>query len=101
MQLQNTGVIYLALVCGFIHLFSENSIAEHGELLLKADIMAVFAHPDDETGMATTLAHYALLEHKRIVNVYCTRGEGGGNMVGRHWGPALGLLRESRTRREY
>lgn len=95
MQLQNTGVIYLVLVCGFIHLFSENSIAEQGEVLLKADIMAVFAHPDDETGMATTLAHYALLDHKKIVNVYCTRGEGGGNMVGRHWGPALGLLRES------
>ena len=58
----------------------------------------MFAHPDDETGAATTLAHYALVEGKRLVNVYATRGEGGGNMVGRQWGPSLGLLRESELR---
>lgn len=69
-----------------------------GEALLKTDILAVFAHPDDETGMATTLAHYAHVLNKRITHVYATRGEGGGNMVGRHWGPALGLLRESELR---
>lgn len=69
-----------------------------GSDLLKTDILAVFAHPDDETGMATTLAHYAHIGNKRIANVYCTRGEGGGNMVGRQWGPSLGILRESELR---
>ncbi len=70
----------------------------NGDALLKTDLLNVFAHPDDETGMATTLAHYALVENKRVVNVYCTRGEGGGNMVTRHWGPSLGILRESELR---
>jgi LmbE family N-acetylglucosaminyl deacetylase len=66
--------------------------------LLKTDILGVFAHPDDETGMAATLASYALGRHSRIAHVYCTRGEGGGNMVGTHLGPALGVLRETELR---
>jgi LmbE family N-acetylglucosaminyl deacetylase len=69
-----------------------------GAALLKTDILAVFAHPDDETGMATTLAHYAHVEGRHVTNVYCTRGEGGGNMVGRQWGPSLGILREAELR---
>jgi LmbE family N-acetylglucosaminyl deacetylase len=74
------------------------SSSPQGADLLKADMLVVFAHPDDETGMAPTLAHYALGENRRIVAVYATRGEGGGNMVGRQGGPALGLLRESELR---
>ena len=71
---------------------------DQGADLLKTDILGVFAHPDDETGMAATLAAYALGRHSRIANVYCTRGEGGGNMVGTHLGPALGVLRETELR---
>ena len=69
-----------------------------GADLIKTDILGVFAHPDDETGMAATLAAYGLGQKARIVNVYCTRGEGGGNMVGTHLGPALGILREAELR---
>jgi LmbE family N-acetylglucosaminyl deacetylase len=69
-----------------------------GSALLKTDILGVFAHPDDETGVASTLAHYALGEGKTIVNTYCTRGEGGGNMVGTQYGPSLGVLREIELR---
>ena len=69
-----------------------------GNALLKTDILGVFAHPDDETGVASTLAHYALGEGKTIVNAYCTRGEGGGNMVGTQYGPSLGVLRELELR---
>lgn len=83
---------------GIVLCLGQSVPALEGEDLLKSDILAVFAHPDDETGMASTLAHYAHIGNKRIVNVYCTRGEGGGNMVGRHWGPALGILRESELR---
>ncbi len=72
--------------------------AKQGAVLLKTDIMGVFAHPDDETGMAATLASYALGQGTVIANVYCTRGEGGGNMVGTHLGPALGILREAELR---
>lgn len=68
---------------------------KQGEALLKTDIMAVFAHPDDETGAAATLAAYALGKDKVVANVYCTRGEGGGNNVGTQWGAALGILRET------
>src|SRR5438876_12384787 len=68
---------------------------KQGDALIKTDVMAVFAHPDDETGAAATLAAYALGNGKVVANVYCTRGEGGGNMVGTQWGPALGILREA------
>lgn len=69
-----------------------------GAALLKTDIMGVFAHPDDETGMAATLARYALGQTSVVANVYCTRGEGGGNMVGTQSGAALGALREAELR---
>ena len=71
---------------------------KQGAALLKTDILGVFAHPDDETGMATTLAHYALGRQKVVANVYCTRGEGGGNMVGTQAAQALGVLREAELR---
>lgn len=71
---------------------------KQGTALLKTDIMGVFAHPDDETGMAATLAHYALGKGSVVANVYCTRGEGGGNMVGTQSGAALGALREAELR---
>lgn len=71
---------------------------KQGAALLKTDIMGIFAHPDDETGMAATLAYYALGRTSVVVNVYCTRGEGGGNMVGTQWGASLGVLRETELR---
>ena len=69
-----------------------------GAALLKTDILAVLAHPDDEVMMAATIARYALVDGKTVAHVYCTRGEGGGNMVGTQWGPALGILREQELR---
>ena len=71
---------------------------KQGAALLKTDIMGVFAHPDDETGMAATLACYALGRTSVVANIYCTRGEGGGNMVGTQGGAALGALREAELR---
>jgi LmbE family N-acetylglucosaminyl deacetylase len=75
-----------------------NADPKQGAALLKTDIMAVFAHPDDETGMAATLASYAHGKKSLVANVYCTRGEGGGNMVGTQAGAALGALREAELR---
>jgi LmbE family N-acetylglucosaminyl deacetylase len=69
-----------------------------GAALLKTDLMGVFAHPDDETGMAATLAYYAKGRNAVLANAYCTRGEGGGNMVGTQWGASLGALREAELR---
>ena len=77
---------------------SSTTNPKQGASLLKTDIMGVFAHPDDETGMAATLARYALGQTSVVANVYCTRGEGGGNMVGTQSGAALGALREAELR---
>jgi len=74
------------------------ALPKQGAALLKTDIMAVFAHPDDETGVAGALAWYARGKGGVVANVYCTRGEGGGNMVGTQWGAALGVLREAELR---
>jgi LmbE family N-acetylglucosaminyl deacetylase len=71
---------------------------KQGAALLKTDVMGVFAHPDDETGVAATLAYYAHGRNAVVANVYCTRGEGGGNMVGTQWGTSLGVLREAELR---
>ena len=71
---------------------------KRGAELLKTDILGVFAHPDDETGVAATLATYGLGKSNVVANVYCTRGEGGGNMVGTQWGQSLGVLREAELR---
>ncbi len=95
--MKQTGELRL-IACATLLLspaFAQDQDPPQGAALLKTDILCVLAHPDDETGMAATLAHYAHGQDKRIANVYCTRGEGGGNMVGTHWGPALGILRES------
>ena len=69
-----------------------------GAELLITDLMGVFAHPDDETGMGATLCYYALGRSNVVANVYCTRGEGGGNMVGTQSGAALAVLREAELR---
>jgi LmbE family N-acetylglucosaminyl deacetylase len=71
---------------------------KQGDALLKTDVLCVFAHPDDETGVAGTLAFYALGKGAVVANVYCTRGEGGGNMVGTQSAAALGILREAELR---
>src|SRR5260221_14163564 len=64
-----------------------------GAEVLKTNLLFVGAHPDDETGCAATLARYAVGKGLAVAGVYCTRGEGGGNMVGTQSGRALGLLR--------
>jgi LmbE family N-acetylglucosaminyl deacetylase len=66
--------------------------------LLKTDVLGVFAHPDDETGLAPLIADLTHRQHRSVAHAYCTRGEGGGNMVGTQYGPSLGLLREAELR---
>lgn len=85
-------------ICLFTCLIGNAQENLQGNALLKADILGVFAHPDDETGMASTLARYALGQDKTIIHAYCTRGEGGGNMVGTHYGSSLGIMRELELR---
>ena len=64
---------------------------------LKADILLVVAHPDDETGVSAYLAKL-LDQHKRIEVVYLTHGEAGHNNMGPERGPSLGVVRETEVR---
>jgi LmbE family N-acetylglucosaminyl deacetylase len=64
---------------------------------LKADILLVVAHPDDETGVSAYLAKL-LDQHNRIEVVYLTHGEAGHNNMGPERGISLGAVRETEVR---
>jgi LmbE family N-acetylglucosaminyl deacetylase len=86
------------MVVAIMSWFASASEAQVRAEALKVDLLGVFAHPDDEIGVASTFAYYALGQGKVVAAVYCTRGEGGGNMVGTQSGEALGILREAEVR---
>ena len=65
---------------------------------MKADILVVVAHPDDEGGVTPYLARAIYDQHKRVVVVFATRGGSGGNDYTREHGPALGDIREQEAR---
>ena len=67
--------------------------------LLKVNIVFVGAHPDDDSTSTATLARYGLDEGAKTAVITATRGEGGGNSVGRQLGASLGILRESEERK--
>lgn len=68
------------------------------ELRMKADILLVVAHPDDEGGVTPYLARAVYDEHKRVAVVFATRGGSGGNDYSREHGPALADIREQEAR---
>jgi LmbE family N-acetylglucosaminyl deacetylase len=65
---------------------------------MKADILVVVAHPDDEGGVTPYLARAIYDEHKRVAVVFATRGGSGGNDYTREHGPALADIREQEAR---
>ena len=64
---------------------------------LKADVLLIVAHPDDETGVSAYLAQL-LDQGKRVAAVYTTHGEAGHNNMGDERGPSLGVAREMELR---
>jgi len=64
---------------------------------LKADVLLIVAHPDDETAVSSYLAQL-LDQGKRAAAVYLTHGEAGHNNMGRERGPSLGAAREMELR---
>ena len=64
---------------------------------IKADLLLIVAHPDDETGVSAYLAQL-LDQGKRVAAVYLTHGEAGHNNMGRERGPSLGVVREMELR---
>src|SRR5262252_8111516 len=65
---------------------------------MKADILVVVAHPDDEGGVTPYLARAIYDQHKRVAVVFLTRGGSGGNDYSREHGPALADIREQEAR---
>jgi LmbE family N-acetylglucosaminyl deacetylase len=65
---------------------------------LKADILVVVAHPDDETLVDAYLAREVYDEHKRVAVVFGTHGEGSINEVGPEQAMAMGNIREMEGR---
>lgn len=65
---------------------------------LKADILVVVAHPDDETLVSAYLARAINDEHKRVALVYGTHGDGGNNEIGPEQALAMGQIREFEAR---
>src|SRR5437868_842051 len=64
---------------------------------MKADVLLIVAHPDDETGVSGYLAQL-LDQGKRVAAVYLTHGEAGHNNMGRERAVSLGLAREMELR---
>lgn len=66
---------------------------------MKADILLIVAHPDDDTAASTYLARAVFEEHKRVAVLFTTRGNSGPNAVGMEQSKALSDLREIEARR--
>ena len=64
---------------------------------MKADVLLIVAHPDDETGVSAYLAQL-LDQGKRVAAVYLTHGEAGHNNMGRERAKSLGAVREMELR---
>ena len=65
---------------------------------LKADILVIVAHADDDTLLFGYLARAIYDEHKRVAVIYTTVGDHGENRVGYEQGAALALVREMEAR---
>lgn len=72
--------------------------AATSEDAVKVDLLFIGAHPDDESTATATLARYVLDHGARAAVITATRGEGGGNAIGRELGPSLGILRDYEER---
>ncbi|GMU55025.1 MAG: LmbE-like protein [Candidatus Xenobia bacterium] len=62
-------------------------------------MLFVGAHPDDDSGVTATLSTWIEQGKARAAVITLSRGEGGGNALGREQGQALGRLREDEERR--
>ncbi|MCC6805253.1 MAG: PIG-L family deacetylase, partial [Anaerolineae bacterium] len=91
----------LAIFLGSVSVMAQDApapVAPTSTDLLKVNILFVGAHPDDDSAAVGTLARYGLDHGAQTGVITATRGEGGGNSIGRELGPSLGILREAEER---
>jgi LmbE family N-acetylglucosaminyl deacetylase len=62
---------------------------------LKADLLLLVAHPDDDTLAGAYLARAVREEKRRVAVVFMTSGDSGGNQAGAERGPSLGVIRRT------
>jgi LmbE family N-acetylglucosaminyl deacetylase len=92
-------VALLFVVSLSVTLFSQTpQIVRRPDERMKADILVVVAHPDDEGGVTPYLARAIYDLHKRVAVVFATRGGSGGNDYSREHGSALANIREIEAR---
>jgi LmbE family N-acetylglucosaminyl deacetylase len=92
-------VAVLWLVSLPARLLSQTAQVIHGpDERVKADILVVVAHPDDEGAVTPYLARAIYDLHKRVAIVFATRGGSGGNDYTREHGAALANIREIEAR---
>jgi LmbE family N-acetylglucosaminyl deacetylase len=60
---------------------------------LKADLLLLVAHPDDDTLAGPYLARAVGEEKRRVAVIFMTSGDSGGNQSGAERGTALGMIR--------
>ena len=62
---------------------------------MKADVLLLVAHPDDDTLAGPYLARAVGEEKRRVAVVFMTSGDSGGNQAGAERGPSLGVIRRT------
>jgi LmbE family N-acetylglucosaminyl deacetylase len=62
---------------------------------MKADLLLLVAHPDDDTLAGPYLARTVGEEKRRVAVVFMTSGDSGGNQAGAERGPSLGVIRRT------
>ncbi|HXM23169.1 MAG TPA: PIG-L family deacetylase [Terriglobales bacterium] len=97
MKLRHSFCLLTLFVATLAAQTPKSSPATEPDDRLKADVLLVVAHPDDETGVSAYLAQL-LEQHKRVAAVYLTRGEAGHNNMGPERATALGAVRELELR---
>lgn len=97
MNIRRVVALWLALSLRLVAQDKSVQSAPGPDDRLKADVLLVVAHPDDETAVSGYLAQL-LDQGKRVAAVYLTHGEAGHNNMGRERGPSLGAAREMELR---
>ncbi len=98
-----SAAILLLLLAATTVLRAQNDASAPQRMLppdvrMKADILLIVAHPDDETAVGAYLARAVFDEKKRVAVIYCNRGTGGGNSAGNEQSTSMGAIREIEAR---
>src|SRR5690349_6810797 len=97
MKIWRVLVLTLALALQVLAQQENARTAPKADDRLKADVLLIVAHPDDETGVTAYLAQL-MDQGKRVAVVYLTHGEAGHNNMGRERAASLCAAREMELR---